>query len=537
MASVSLLNPGTGYTSAPVVTFTGGGGSGAVAVANGITLPLEPKSMHDEMGGAYDTEYGRMSGMLGLEVQDTNSMNQNFVMYGYASPPIEIVKDSMTPLGTLADGTQIWKITHNGVDTHAIHWHLFDVQLINRVAWDGALLPPDPNELGWKDTIRVNPLEHTIVALRPIVPTLPFAIPNSVRLIDPTLPEGAPLLTPPGGFADLSGTRVTIINHLVNFGWEYVWHCHMLSHEEMDMMHSLAFVVAPKAPSGLAATFNTDDPRRVTLTWTDNAANETGFIVQRATNPAGPWSTITAAVPESTGTGRVVTYNDTAVQNSQTYYYQVLATNVVGDATIYPAPAIGFETTTMNSVPTSGVIIVTSDSGGSGTPFLFANSFETGLNGWSGIVGQVNLAPQAAMGAAGGTQGMAAVLGAGGVPAQVAGAAVPQPAYVFDASPERETIYSAGFYFNPNSSRTGDRPVDIFVALSPTSQPVFGLQYEQDDSNSDWVKSALGSCKRGGRSSPTGSMQPTHRTAFNSPGVQRPKPALACSWTAFLLTH
>ena len=192
----------------------------------------------------------------------------------------------------------------------------------------------------------------------------------------------------------------------------------------------------------------------------------------------------------------MVTYNDTAVQNSQTYYYQVLATNVVGDATIYPAPAIGFETTTMNSAPTSGVIIVTSDSGGSGTPFLFANSFETGLNGWSGIVGQVNLAPQAAMGAAGGTQGMAAVLGAGGVPAQVAGAAVPQPAYVFDASPERETIYSAGFYFNPNSSRTGDRPVDIFVALSPTSQPVFGLQYEQDDSNSDsgeiraWVMQA-----------------------------------------------
>jgi len=34
-----------------------------------------------------------------------------------------------------------------------------------------------------------------------------------------------------------------ILNHTVNFGWEYVWHCHILSHEEMDMMHSLVVAV------------------------------------------------------------------------------------------------------------------------------------------------------------------------------------------------------------------------------------------------------------------------------------------------------
>ena len=54
--------------------------------------------------------------------------------------------------------TQLWKITHNGVDTHFIHFHLFNVQVINRVGWDGAIRPPDPNELGWKDTVRMNPL-------------------------------------------------------------------------------------------------------------------------------------------------------------------------------------------------------------------------------------------------------------------------------------------------------------------------------------------------------------------------------------------
>ena len=43
------------------------------------------------------------------------------------------------------DGTQIWKITHNGVDTHPVHWHLYNVQLINRVGWDGIIRQPECN--------------------------------------------------------------------------------------------------------------------------------------------------------------------------------------------------------------------------------------------------------------------------------------------------------------------------------------------------------------------------------------------------------
>lgn len=39
---------------------------------------------------------------------------------------------------------RIWKITHNGVDTHLIHFHLFEVQLING---DGFIRLPDANEL------------------------------------------------------------------------------------------------------------------------------------------------------------------------------------------------------------------------------------------------------------------------------------------------------------------------------------------------------------------------------------------------------
>jgi FtsP/CotA-like multicopper oxidase with cupredoxin domain len=89
----------------------------------------------------------------------------------YVNPATETLNGVVdaTPISNTTDGTQIWKITHNGVDTHPIHWHLFDVQVINRVGWDGIIRKPDANELGWKDTLRVSPLEDTIVAVRPIL--------------------------------------------------------------------------------------------------------------------------------------------------------------------------------------------------------------------------------------------------------------------------------------------------------------------------------------------------------------------------------
>ena len=180
----------------------------------------------------------------------TNSTTQQFMLYPFMSPPVDLIKGSIyaDPIGSLADGTQIWKITHNGVDTHVIHTHLFNVQMVNRVAWDGALIPPDANELGWKESFRVNPLEHTIVALRPLLPNAPFQVPNSIRMIDPTKPDGYMLMGPPTGFMDPLGNPVTVMNHLVNYGYEYMEHCHLLAHEEMDMMHAISISGPPTAP-------------------------------------------------------------------------------------------------------------------------------------------------------------------------------------------------------------------------------------------------------------------------------------------------
>ncbi len=322
--------------------------------AKTVTMPLEMKGMHDEMGGVYDTLFGRMSGMLGL----SNPLSPVHVLipYGLAAPPTDLVKGSVegTPIGVMPDGTQIWRIFHNGVDTHTIHTHLFHTQLINRVGQDGQWYDPsrvDPIELGWKDTFRVNPLEITYLAMRPTVPTpanLPFEVQDSVRLIDPTLPEGATLIPPPpAGWFDPDGVAITeILNHYVNFGWEYVWHCHILSHEEMDMMHSLVFAVPPMPPTitGATVTGPANNPT-VTLTWTDNSIKEAGFTVQRASDA----NFTTGLTPFNVGPN-IVSFSDTTVVNNTAYWYRVFAIGTpVGDTQAYPG-SLGFPTMAADSV-------------------------------------------------------------------------------------------------------------------------------------------------------------------------------------------
>ena len=377
VTGLTLTNAGNGYTSAPTVDIPGGTtpAVATAALAHFDKIKFEPKAIHDEMNAAYEPEYGRMSGMLGLELPVTNALNQNMVLYGYASPPVDVFKDSITPMGTLDDGTQIWKITHNGVDTHPIHFHLFNVQLINRVAWDNALLPPEPNELGWKETVRVNPLEHTIVAFRPVAPDLPFDIPNSYRPIDVTQPLGAPLMGGPLGFLDPAGIATPIVNHMVNFGWEYVWHCHILSHEEMDMMHAMSFATKPKAPSNLIGTM-LNGPRRIRLTWTNNALNSTGFQIERANDINFTTGLVTYNI-----VGTVTTYTDANdIANNTPYYYRVRAVNTVGDSsTPIPVGGVGYPTQTVLSdlsniaemaPPQAPSNMAATQPGGAGTPVV-----------------------------------------------------------------------------------------------------------------------------------------------------------------------
>src|SRR5665811_1467986 len=121
------------------------------------------------MNSAAFDEFGRMTANLGLEAVPATPAGQNILLYPYIAPPTEVIDGTNLPKGDIniqairdgADGTQIWKITHNGVDTHPIHFHLFNVQLLNRVTWDNIIIPPEASELGWKDTIRVSPVSYT----------------------------------------------------------------------------------------------------------------------------------------------------------------------------------------------------------------------------------------------------------------------------------------------------------------------------------------------------------------------------------------
>jgi len=301
-------------------------------------FPMKPKAIHDEMGASFD-DYGRMAAKLGLEVPFVNAAIATFILQNYVDPSTENVKSGET---------QLWKITHNGVDTHPIHFHLFDVQVINRIGWDGLIRLPHPNELGWKETLRISPLEDTVVAFKAIAPIVPFPLPNNNRPLNPAFPTGT---GSEEGFSQVDietgGPLVpTTKNIMADFYHEYAWHCHILSHEENDMMRPIVMRVpdaVPAAPTGLTATvvapvLPVTVGNTVQLSWTPAAVvepnNPTGFRILR-TGTGG-------AVEIATVYPHTTTYiTDTLISSGGSYNYSVIAYNAFGDssaATATPSP-------------------------------------------------------------------------------------------------------------------------------------------------------------------------------------------------------
>jgi hypothetical protein len=285
-----------------------------------------------------------MQATLGIEAVPATPAAQNVTLYPFVNPPTEIIDATNLPKGdinvtpiSMADGTQIWKITHNGVDTHPIHFHLYDVQVINRVTWDNIILAPDANELGWKDTVRTSPLEDTLVALRPIIPTLPFELPNAIRPLNPTMPLGDTCMF---NNVDPQGNPTNpITNQLVNFGWEYMYHCHILSHEEMDMMRPVLVAVPPNKPDGLAYVIGGNaNHTRLVLTWNDNSIAETAFAIQGA-DSGGGWRdlAVVSSPLDQANTHGTRTFTDTAYPADMIVQYRVVAQNTVGYGAEFPS--------------------------------------------------------------------------------------------------------------------------------------------------------------------------------------------------------
>lgn len=79
---------------------------------------------------------------------------------------------------------ELWKITNTSGMAHPFHIHLVQFQVLKR---GGS--PPGPGEMGWKDTVRVDP-----------------------------------------------GSTVELIVKFTGYTGRYVYHCHNLAHEDHDMM-------------------------------------------------------------------------------------------------------------------------------------------------------------------------------------------------------------------------------------------------------------------------------------------------------------
>jgi spore coat protein A len=154
-------------------------------------------------------EFGRLIQTIGtFEQNGINNQDLPTWGRGYLDASTENPK---------AGAKEVWQIMNLTGDTHPIHFHLVNVQLIQRQpftgdpgnwSYTGPPTPPDANELGWKDTVRMNPGEITTVIMKFDLPALPTAAMRNA-------------VSPRTG------------------GKEYVWHCHILEHEEHDMMRPL----------------------------------------------------------------------------------------------------------------------------------------------------------------------------------------------------------------------------------------------------------------------------------------------------------
>jgi FtsP/CotA-like multicopper oxidase with cupredoxin domain len=262
VSSITVTNPGTGYLTAPAIKLIYPSGATNATAATptmstaNVTLNFQSKGVQE----AFEIMYGRMNAMMNSEIPATTWVNQTSVTWASVDSPTEVIntnsseltKAGGTAVGTLPDGSQIWRFTHNGVDTHFLHFHMFNVQVVARMQWDGINQPLTGDDLGWRDTVSIDQLTVLFVAIRPIVPNVPWSLPNSIRPLSPSETLGVPGMMMSA--ADPLNNPVTQNNQLVNFGWEYMIHCHLLGHEENDMMRSIAVGVVLNAPTSVSAS-------------------------------------------------------------------------------------------------------------------------------------------------------------------------------------------------------------------------------------------------------------------------------------------
>jgi FtsP/CotA-like multicopper oxidase with cupredoxin domain len=124
-----------------------------------------------------------------------------------ASTPVTLTLNNNVTLSVnvseapVLGSTETWEMYNFTVDAHPIHLHLVRFEVVNREIFDplfgipGTITPPEPWETGYKDTV--------------------IAYPGQITRVKATF--------------DIAGL--------------YVWHCHIVEHEDNEMMRP--YIVLP----------------------------------------------------------------------------------------------------------------------------------------------------------------------------------------------------------------------------------------------------------------------------------------------------
>lgn len=155
--------------------------------------------------------FGRLQTMLGtVNPASGNPAGPNWGTFLFTDPVTENIK--------LGD-TEVWEVYNTTADAHPIHLHLVDFRILNRQGFTGTLLP---KPMGPGNAVAGGYL--TGISLTGAATPAPA---NEAGRKDTALMY-------PG--------QVTRLVATFNRPGEYVWHCHILSHEDHEMMRR--FVVA-----------------------------------------------------------------------------------------------------------------------------------------------------------------------------------------------------------------------------------------------------------------------------------------------------
>jgi FtsP/CotA-like multicopper oxidase with cupredoxin domain len=164
-------------------------------------------------------EFGRLQPLLGTVGNDLSGTNVA-TAYTWFQPTTE------TPA---LDSTEIWEVYNITADAHPIHLHLVNFEILDREDFEY-------NITGTQTTLQHNGTTGEAPEISNIRNLTPASVgseyfeaaPKDMVTSLPGDPEGAP----PTG-------QMVRIKAEFNKSGRYVWHCHILSHEDHEMMRVL----------------------------------------------------------------------------------------------------------------------------------------------------------------------------------------------------------------------------------------------------------------------------------------------------------